>query len=114
MADGQRLDALPVDRVDEGSRFGAGGCDAMEVGDVALGHFVSGEVAVGQAEAANLVLLDGLSFRSVVSDSSVFHEHGPSLLPCESEPLHVDHILVRRDAIVLGQSRETKAFCSQK
>jgi hypothetical protein len=28
--------------------------------------------------------------------------------------LHVDHILVRRDAVVLGQSRETQSFCSQE
>lgn len=114
MADGKPLNPILVDGVDEGPGLSAGVGDARKIDDEALSHLIAREVAIGQAETADLVLHDGLSLRSVVSDSSIFHEDGPVLLPCESQPSHIDYIFISRDAVVLGQRGETQPLCSQK
>lgn len=114
VTDGQPLNPILVDGVDEGPGLSAGVRDAMEIGDEALSHFVAREVAIGQAETADSVLLDGLSFSLAIPDTSVLHEDDPALLPRQSEPLLVGHFLVLWDTVVLGQSDKTKPFCSQK
>jgi hypothetical protein len=99
-----------MDRVEERPGLLAGGCDRGEVPEKASGHFIAGEVLVGEAKGSHSVLDQGVLLKSVVTNPFILHENDFTTMPSVADPGFVADRLVVRNAVALGKRCESESF----
>lgn len=94
--------------VDEWPRFLAGSGDRRQVGEESLDLLFGGELGIDD-ESSHAGLHEHESiWAGPTSDVSVRFQSGPAMAAAFVQPVDVGHLLIRGDAIMLGQSNDVK------
>jgi hypothetical protein len=87
--------------------------DLVEHVDEPLRHLSHQQVSAAEAESPHPVVEDGSAFDRPVTNTVVFHQHHPSLLPGPGQPLNIGDGLVGGNSVDLGQGVQSQPDVTQ-